>query len=608
MQFSGQGGDGGAPPPPLGGPASREEDRSLTTKRTGAKALALLACSAMALTACSTSSGGSSSSTSTSRPTTANATFTWAYEQEFSSYNGNTSDGNSSANFVVLNPVLFGFWQFAPDGSVQPQPDFGTYQKTSDSPLTVKYTFNAKAVWSDGKPIDCDDAMMTWMANSGLTGDKGFSYASKTGYQDMNKPDCKAGDKTFTIVYKKTFADWSSMFGPGAILPAHVVEQQAGMTKTFIDYASGTVSPALASDPAIAKAINFYNTGWQLNPGQLKKPEMPAAGPYQFDNWVAGQSMTLTLNPKWWGTPPRLSRIVLRYIGGSAQSQALQNGEVNAMDPQPQVDIVKQLQALGSQVKFSTHDQYTFEHLDFNFKTVFKDKNLREAFAKCVPRQQIIDNLIKPVNPNVQIMQSRYIFPFQPTYSQFATGVGGQAYNTVDIAGAKALVAASGVKQPITVRIGWRKDQQVNKRRADTLTLLQSSCNQAGFKVVDAGTPTFFSKEWPNGQFDVAMFAWAGSPLVTGSDGIYTTGGGNNPDGYSNPQVDSLTTQLDQELDKDKQVQIIKQIDTTLWTDLATIPLYAFPAVLATGANVQGVVYNPTQADLSWNAQDWSLQ
>jgi peptide/nickel transport system substrate-binding protein len=570
----------------------------LTTKSTGAKALALLAGSALVLSACATSSGSSGASSSSAGASTSNKTITWAYEQEFSSYNSTTNDGNASANLVVVNATLGGFWQFNPDGSLLRNTDFGSYEKTSDSPLTVKYTINDKAVWSDGKPIECDDVTLSWLARSGVTGAKGFSSASNAGYEDMNKPACKAGDKTFTITYKKPFVDWEAMFGFGEVMPAHIVESKAAMTKTFVDYADTPTSPDLA------KAIEFYNKGWQFNPGELKKDITPSSGPYLIDSWTAGQSLTLKANPKWWGKAPKTGTVVLRYLGGTNMAQALQNGEVQMMDPQPQVDIVNQLKALGDKVNFSSADQFSFEHIDFSQKGEFKDKTLREAFALCIPRQQILDNLIKPQNPNAKLMQSRYIYPFQKSYSQFETGVGGEKYNTVDIAKAKQLL---GGKTP-TVRVGWRKDPQaLNKRRADTISLLQASCGQAGFKVVDAGTPTFFSKEWPAANFDVALFAWAASSLVSTSAGTYNTGGGNNPYGYSNPEVDKLLTQLNGELDKDKQVQIEKQLDTTLWTDLFSVPLFAFPAILATAKNVDGIKYNSTQADLTWNVGDWSL-
>jgi peptide/nickel transport system substrate-binding protein len=566
--------------------------------RTGAKVLATLAAASLFLSACAS---GDDSDDTASQQTTAPITVRWAHEQEFASYNGNTADGNSIANNAVLTQLVSGFWVFAPDGSIQPNKDFGSFEKTSDSPLTVKYTFNEKAAWSDGEAIDCDDFVLAWLANSGVSGEEGFSSAATFGYEDQNKPACKDGDKTVTVTYKKPFADWAGLYGSPTILPAHLVEKNGDVP----DIIAAADTPTA---PTLKKAQTFYNEAWNVNPGQIKPDIMLSSGFYQLTGWQAGQSLTLTANAKWWGTPPKAKTLVIRYLGGDQQAQALQNGEVDAVDPQPQVELVNQLKALGDKVKFSTHDQYTFEHLDFNFRGEFKDKNLREAFAKCVPRQQIVDNLIKPQNPNSKILQSRYVFPFQPDYSKFETGVGGEKYNTVDIAGAKQLVDAAG-KTGMTVRVGWRKDPaQLNKRRVDTLALVAASCKQAGFNVVDAGTADFFEKALPEGNFDVAMYAWTGSPLVTGSSAIYVTKGESNYQAYTSPVVDQATSQLNQEIDTAKQVDLMVQIDKQLWTDLATIPLFAFPGILATSPDIEGVEYNATQQELLWNAQNWSLK
>jgi peptide/nickel transport system substrate-binding protein len=103
------------------------------------------------------------------------------------------------------------------------------------------------------------------------------------------------------------------------------------------------------------------------------------------------------------------------------------------------------------------------------------------------------------------------------------------------------------------------------------------------------------------------MFAWAGSPLVTGSSAIYQTGGGSNYGNYSNKEVDKLISQLNQTTDPDAQKQIIIQMETILWDDLATIPVFAFPGIVAYDANATGVEYNATQAGLTWNMQDWNV-
>lgn len=577
-----------------------EEDLNLSTLRTGAKALAAIAATSLVLSACAADDEEPSDSSTSAA--TAPITFTWAYEQEFGSYNQGTADGNSLANAVVLNQVLRSFWYFAPDGSVAPDTEYGTYEKTSDDPLTVQYTFNDAAVWSDGEPIDCDDIVLTWLARSGVTGDKGFSTASATGYQDMQKPQCADGDKTVTVVYDTPFADWAGLFGANEIMPAHILEAQSGVADII----------AAADDPKSADlkpAIEFWNSGWNLEPGQLKPDIMPSAGPYTISDWQAQQSITLTANPKWWGTPPKSQTIVIRYIGGDQQVQALENGEVNAMDPQPQVELINQLEAAGDKVKYSTGDQFTYEHLTLNVADgPFKDKKVREAFAKCVPRQQIVDNLIKPINANAGIQQSRWVFPFQPAYSQFETGVGGEKYNEVDVDGAKKLLQAADAVGT-TIRIGWRKDPEaLNQRRADTVALIQDSCDKAGFKIKDNGTADFFEVALPNSDFDAAMFAWIGSALVTGSNDIFKSNGGSNFGKYKNPEVDKALNALAVETDPDAQIPLIKQADTLIWDDIAQIPLFAYPGVVATTPDAEGVVYNASQADLTWNAYAWSLK
>ena len=198
----------------------------MSTSGTAARAIALAAVSALGLAACATSSSGTSNSSSstgsTASATTKNATITAAHEQEFGAYNNNTADQNAVKNTVVLNQVLRGFWYFGTDGTVQPDKEFGTFEKTSDNPLTVKYTINDKAVWSDGTPIECSDLVLTWAANSNQfpTGKKNpdgtegqvFSTAGSTGYEDMNVPQCNKGDKTVTVTVERDSSTESESF------------------------------------------------------------------------------------------------------------------------------------------------------------------------------------------------------------------------------------------------------------------------------------------------------------------------------------------------------------------------------------------------------------
>ena len=56
-------------------------------------------------------------------------------------------------------------------------------------------------------------------------------------------------------------------------------------------------------------------------------------GPYMLQSWQPGNKLVLVANPKYWGTKPKIKRIIYIPIGDpAARLQALQSGEVQAYD------------------------------------------------------------------------------------------------------------------------------------------------------------------------------------------------------------------------------------------------------------------------------------
>lgn len=572
--------------------------------------LAFAAVVTLGLTACTSGDepNGEKTPSASAAASTRPITITYAYEQEFQAYNPNTGEQYAALNIIPLNQVLRGFSYFTPQGKVQPDTEFGTFTKTSDSPLTVRYTFSPKAAWSDGQPIDCDDAVLVWAANSGrfVTGKKDsegnpvsvFSAPGYTGYENFDRPQCKDGEKTFTVTYTKPFVDWNALFGSTTFVPAHIVERESGVA----DLIAAVDAKDMA---ALTKAGRFYNEGWVLKKGELKPEISPAAGPYQLSAWTAGQSLTLKANPKWWGTPPLAETVVIRFIKQDQQAKALQNGEIQLMDPQPNPELVKQLQGIGNTVRVSQHDQHVYENVTFNLRkgSPLADRELREAFAKCLPRQQIVDNLIKPQNPNAVVMNARYLYPYQEGYAKLVAASVGTAYDTVDIAAAKAIIDRKG-KKGMRLRIGYIAP---NPRRTSEVELIRDSCGQAGFTIVDGGSEDFYGEAIQSGTFDVALFGWQGSGLVSESSASYSTGAMNNVGRYSNPEVDTLLERLGAAVNPAEQTDLVTQVETILWKDLQSIPLFAFPGILATSSTVENVTFNPSQNGLTWNMNRWNL-
>jgi peptide/nickel transport system substrate-binding protein len=589
-------------------------------RRRGVKAVAFAAAAALALTAC-----GGDDPDPTTDPTDGTTdpgptdpgeeiVITYAAEQEFASYNNSTADQNAFRNTLVLNGVQGSFWRFAPSGFAEPDLDFGTYELVSDDPQVVEYSINPDAIWSDGEPIDCADMLLQWAANSGtyMTGEQDedgndiplFSTAGTTGFSDWEKPDCADGDKTLTVTYANVYATWEAIGAVG--MPAHIVAEQGGLTKAEL-------ADAIRNDDvdAMRDAAEFYNSGWVMNPGQLLDESLiPSSDRYKLDEWVAGEFLSLVRNESYWGTPGNADRIVFRFLEQDQQAQALDNREVDIIDPQPNPDLVNQLQGMQG-VVVETGESFTYEHMDFNMRPggLFQDNlELREAFALCVPRQRIIDNLIAPQNPNAQVLNARLTYSFQPDYDFQVAGGRGEAWEQ-DIEASAAMLAELGA-EGTEVRIGY---QTPNPRRSNVVSLVVDACGEAGFEIVDAGVDDFFGRALAEGDWDIAMFAWVGSGYVSGTASTFSTPEqcatgftGNNFGCYSNADVDALYAELLAELDGDAARQLVKQIEDILWEELPTFPLFTFPALAAWADDVEGVVDNKTQGGITWNMYDWN--
>ena len=197
-------------------------------------------------------------------------------------------------------------------------------------------------------------------------------------------------------------------------------------------------------------------------------------------------------------------------------------------------------------------------------------------------------------------MQHRWTFPFQDTYED----AWGGDFDTVDIAGAKAILDRKG-KAGLTLQIGHIVP---NQRRTDTVALVKASCDQAGFVIQDAPYETFFDDggELDTGEgWDVALFAWAGSPLVSGTSTTFTTGG-NNRTSTATPRSMRWCHEINTSFRPDAQNDLVNQVDTILWKELATIPLFAHPNISAFSDGIENAIYNPTQAAATWNARQWN--
>src|SRR4029079_12560886 len=124
---------------------------------------------------------------------------TYAVDGTLSTYNANTVVGAASGGPQAFARVLTGFNYHGPDGQIVGDHDFGTIAVVGRSPLVLDYVISDKAVYSDGKPVTCDDLVLAWASQSGAL--PGVYAANQAGYREITAVDCAPGQKRARVSF-----------------------------------------------------------------------------------------------------------------------------------------------------------------------------------------------------------------------------------------------------------------------------------------------------------------------------------------------------------------------------------------------------------------------
>ena len=136
------------------------------------------------------------------------------------------------------------------------------------------------------------------------------------------------------------------------------------------------------------------------------------------------------------------------------------------------------------------------------------------------------------------------------------------------------------------------------------------ACKPAGFALTDDPAEKFNAERLPASDYDIALFAWVASAVLSGNNSIYLPpddpSGGQNWNNWSNAGVRPLIDQANVEFDDAKRAGLYNQIDAIVTADMVTIPLFQLAELVANSETVSGVVYNGPSG-VTWNANEWAL-
>jgi peptide/nickel transport system substrate-binding protein len=503
-------------------------------------------------------------------------------EQEPTILNGTLIDGNSLVTSKVFNNIFPGAYVIQPDFSMAPWLLDGEAEFTED-PFSVTYTIRDEAEWSDGTPITADDFIFT-LEIYDEDADHAEQITSRAGYELITDYEVD-GDKTITFNFEEPYAPWQLMFSN--VFPAH----------------------------------EFEGEDWET----FMNDELPdiSGGPYVFDSWDRGTQLRLVRNDAYWDGDVALDEIIMRYVPDTTTlTQQMVGGELDMYDPQPQIELVDQLEGAGDRLTYEVGLGPVWEHMDFNTLVDGLDKDyVRQAIAMGIDRQQIVETLVQPVDPDAEVLQQPFWMTnsefYEPTFDQWDHDTEGAISHLEEngcTRGDDDIFECDGDR--LSFRFGTTGG---NERRELTQQLVQSDLAQVGIEINidnDEGAQFFDRLNTPDNcdgicDYDIALFAWVGSPDPSGNANIYGCDEGETPRPqnwtvYCDEELTSLMDEANRTVDPDDNAALWNEAAAVIAEGVPIIPLFQQPQLLAWEEGIQGPELNPTNQTQFWNSSEWA--
>jgi peptide/nickel transport system substrate-binding protein len=498
-------------------------------------------------------------------------------EQEPPCLNGAPAGCNNTWTSWTAGVALASLYIVRPDFSIQPYMANGPARVTDRSPFTLLVRIKPRARWSDGRQVTVADLNFTWKAYVNPQNE----VASRSGWDSIRRI-VAVNSKTARIIFSKPYAGWKALLA-GSLYPSHALT-----------------------------GANF-NEVWNNNYNNPNGGASMASGPMRVASYTRGQTLVLTRNPTFWGRRPSIDRITFRFITNTdSEIQAIRGGEVDAIYPQPQL----QLAALRGQSGLRTQSRAgtTLEHIDINTgagnsNPLLGQRWFRQAIIYSMDRRAMVRQLFRTLNPSLPVLQNNmytsnqneYAAHFQ-RYTRNLSRVNALFRARNCTKGSDGIFVCAG--QRASVRFGTTSG---NRLRELALEILQAQAKAAGIEFRPDSEPSrLFFPRLAEKKFDLALYAWVGTGDPAGWIDIYGCGGESNYKNYCNRTVTSLLSRSDQSLVPRTRASLVNRADSIMATDVPVIPLYQKPTYFVFKTKLRGLVDNPTLQGPTWNTEFWT--
>ncbi|MFI6427632.1 ABC transporter substrate-binding protein [Promicromonospora sp. NPDC050880] len=279
------------------------------------------------------------------------------------------SDGET---FRVARQIFEGLVGVEP-GTADPAPLLAESWDISEDGLT--YTFHLKegVTFHDDTDFDAEAVCANfdrWHDWTGLAAHENLSYYYKAVFggtgEDSLYDSCEASDAATAVVTLNTPIP---ELIPALSLPSFSMQSPTALEEFGADDVQGT-----ADAPQLTEYGREHPTG---------------TGPYTFQEWKSGESVTLAANENYWGEVGDVKTIVFTVISdGTARRQALEAGDIDGYDLVAPADV-DALKEAG----YTILDRDAFNILYLGMNQAAKpldDIRVRQAIAHAIDKDALV--------------------------------------------------------------------------------------------------------------------------------------------------------------------------------------------------------------------------
>ncbi|MBM4435245.1 MAG: hypothetical protein FJ028_09130, partial [Chloroflexi bacterium] len=513
--------------------------------------------------------------------------------------NPSTSNDTGSSN---VSGKIYDSLIFADPKTAEIKPWLGTW-KTSADGLTFDWQIDAKANWSDGKPITGNDflARVKMQARSKVTPNKSV-FNDVEGYQDYStgkataisgiKVD-SADPRKFSVKFTRVFCPaMTSVFG-SAPMPDHVFGKytvDADPTKN-VDDAPENNNPPVSS------------------------------GPFKFKEWRKGDQTILVKNESYFKGAPLIDELVYKVVADTnvlaaqLKTGELSVGKITATD----------LAGFESETRLKIYkwqaNSYTYIGWRGNNPNVayLQDKRVRQALAYGIDMAAVVKSVL--LGEGVKMIQHH------PNVSWAASPEAGlNAYN-YDKTKAEDLLKQAGFAKgsdgiyakdgkPLRITI---VTNQGNKLRETFLQVATEQYKQIGVQInpkVEAFESLVPKLTGGSPEIEAVIIGWSLSvdpdpfTIWHSSNVASPQKAGNNFVGYANPAADKLIEagRNGPDCSQAARQKVYQEMNKVLNEDQPYMFGYSPREIMIADGRIQGIAPGTFNLEGLWNVAEWWIK